>query len=293
MTPIEESEILFIVNPNSGRRSFKRIVRSLMQYDVAVEVTLDPDHLKKIVQRDMDKYKAFVAVGGDGTVHHLINLIYDSDKILGILPAGSGNGFSNELGFGKNIDMLIHKLKAGRWIDVDLLLVNNSVCANVFGLGFDGQVAHLFQDLSGRGFLRYVKTVLQCIRSFRPFHAVVESDRRYSGDFTMIVAANTRQYGNNAIIAPKAVPWDGKYDLILIKKVPLTYIPEFVLRMFAGQLKPSKYIEYIQTDGRTRIRAAFNLYHLDGEPHVCDGGVDISIFSKKVRIASAIDALSM
>jgi diacylglycerol kinase family enzyme len=285
MHPIKESEILFIVNPNSGRGAYKKIVPILEEYDVGIEISRDLQALTKILQRDLSRYRACVAVGGDGTVHHLIDGIKDADVVVGVLPTGSGNGFARELGFVRNVRTLINKLQDGKWIDIDLLYVNGKVCANVFGLGFDGQVAHVFQGISGRGFWSYVFAVWRAFRHFSPFEATVRSEKEYSGVYTMIVAANTRQYGNHAIIAAKALPDDGKYDLLLIKKIPTILVPVFILKMFTGRLGRSRYVEYIQTAQKTVIRSGFRYCHIDGEPAQCGDNIEIAIFRKRVRVA--------
>jgi sphingosine kinase len=53
------------------------------------------DGMNFVLNLDIDKYSAIVAVGGDGTIHEVVNGILrrtDKKKLpLAILPNGSGN----------------------------------------------------------------------------------------------------------------------------------------------------------------------------------------------------------
>jgi diacylglycerol kinase family enzyme len=61
----------------------------------------------------------------------------------------------------------------------------------------------------------------------------------------MVNIANTRQFGNNAYIAPHASKSDGLVDMVLGKKFPFFYSMLFAFRMFTKKLKQDDYITYL------------------------------------------------
>ncbi len=100
----------------------------------------------------------------------------------------------------------------------------------------------------------------------------------------MITIANTRQFGNNAFIAPNAKPNDGKMDLVLVKAFPFYLYPYFVLHLFFRRLKKSKHIEYIQTDKSFTLKTDIQEFHLDGEPILLKDDIHITLERKALKI---------
>ena len=97
-----------------------------------------------------------------------------------------------------------------------------NLCLNVAGIGLDSFVAHSFNELKLRGFLPYVWLTLKTFLQLRPFHVTIrcEGEIIVNEKLFVLTIANTRQFGNNAFIAPEARPNDGKLDLVLIKPFP-------------------------------------------------------------------------
>jgi len=288
MPAIEKKEILFIINPNSGNKKASKLIQKIHSIDSDIEavVTRNLEELENIFRINIEKFTAFILVGGDGSVNEAIKyLINRNDKILGVFPAGSGNGFARELGFKKNIQTLIEDVKKGETLFVDILSVNNKNCINVAGLGFDSFVAHQFQKSKSRGFKNYIVSTLKSITTFRPFYAeIIIDSMKLKGEFQMITIANTRQFGNNAIISPQSIPNDGIFELVLVKQFPFYLYPKFVIKMFRGTLKDSKYISYFKVKKQVEITSTFNKYHIDGEPKVFDENLSVQLLTSKLRV---------
>lgn len=263
-------EILFIINPNSGKQNANKVAERIKQYDanLAYIVTRDTDAVEALFKNLDKKYKAVVIVGGDGTINSsLPYFLAHPSLVLAVLPNGSGNGFARDLGFDWNLDQLMTSFRKGEVVDLDLLEINGDLAINVSGLGIDSYVAYHFQKSKRRGLSNYVLATARAMLQFRDFEAEIRTQEgEYKGKYRMIAVANTSQFGNNAKIAPIAKPYGGKYVLALVKPFPAWKYPAFIIKMFTGKLKTSKYIQYLILDEKAEISWANTKYHLDGEP---------------------------
>lgn len=288
MTPIDKSEILFIINPNSGGRNPSKIIRYLKNNEPSITflVTKSVKEVEDLFAGDTEKIKVIVVVGGDGTVNEVVKHLYKKSSIaLAILPAGSGNGFAKELNFSTNIKLLINNILRGEFVYVDLLEVDNHICINVAGLGFDSFVAHNFHKMKHRGLKSYIATIVKSVFIFKPFDVkIVTSNNEICGRFQMISIANTRQFGNNAIISPSSKPNDGIFEIVMVKPFPFYYYPIFITRLFLGNLKNSKYIKYAPENNPVAISSDFNKYHVDGDPYIFTGEMKIRMLDVKIKV---------
>ena len=288
MKPITHSDILFIINPNSGRRRYRHLVKQIREIDPGLTclITDRRESVKDLFERIIDRYTVFILVGGDGTVHTAARYLCNrDDKILGVVPNGSGNGFAYELGFSRNIRSLIEDIYAGQTIRLDVTEINGLECINLAGVGFDGYIAHRFSEGKTRGFFTYAWISIRSVFRFRPLSATIRADGLvYSGRFMMICLANNKQFGNYAFIAPMARPDDSILDIVMIRPFPAWYYPAFVLNMFLGRLKDSRYVKYVQTGTGVVIEADSSDYHIDGEPVTLTGPVRVVIGNKFLRV---------
>ena len=92
--------MLFIVNPISGKGRKSRIITYLLKKGYKVVCTEYAGHAEKIAREAYEKI--IVAVGGDGTVNEVARGILGSDKALGIIPCGSGDGLALHLGISRH-----------------------------------------------------------------------------------------------------------------------------------------------------------------------------------------------
>ncbi|MEA2041884.1 MAG: diacylglycerol kinase family protein [Bacteroidota bacterium] len=282
-------DIVFIINPNSGKQIAEKIFSKIKNSypEIEVLITKDEQDFNRFMNENMEVYTVFILSGGDGTVSIGADFLSGrTDKILAIYPTGSGNGFAREFGFTKNTQRLISAALKGNYTATDILRVNTKDCTNICGIGFDSQVAHDFSKYKSRGFFSYVKAVVKVGLKFNPFSAEIafEDQKISRDDFMMITIANTRQFGNNAIIAPHAKPNDRQLDIVMIRRMnPLRY-PLLALRLMTGLIKENKHIKFIQTGAEITIRSEFKLIHTDGEPGTFEKDVKISVPDKKINI---------
>ncbi len=276
----------FIINPFSAKKNYQPFVDELHKkvdnplYLISQSLE-DTDEFIRRVWNDVD---VFVAVGGDGTISAVAQKLINTNKILAVFPAGSGNGFSNETNFNKNISRLLKKIEAKKCREIDTFMVNEHFSINVSGTGFDGKVVKEFEK-TNRGFKNYIKVSIQTFFKYKPIKIkfLEENYKQYNGKYLMLNIANTRQFGNNAYIAPMASKSDGLVDLVLVKKFPLKYSPFFAFRMFTKRLKDDDYVTYLPVS-EMEFKVNTKTWHIDGEFKKIKSPIHIKVLPKSLRI---------
>jgi diacylglycerol kinase (ATP) len=127
-----------------------------------------------------------------------------------------------------------------------------------------------------------MKTFLQ----LRPFHVTIrcEGEIIVNEELFVLTIANTRQFGNNAFIAPEARPNDGKLDLVLIRPFPKVLGTLFIIRLFTKRINKSKYVRHITTEKEIVIETNENRFHIDGEPLTINGKVVVKIKKEVLKV---------
>lgn len=284
-----KKKALIILNPTSGIPPVNFLVSKeldLRKHEISYSKSLSVADTESLIKENLDNYDVFIAAGGDGTVHTVASKLVGSDKILGVLPLGSGNGFAKEFGFSLNIRSLISNIKRGDTVDIDVIEVNEKLCLNVAGIGLDSFVAHSFSNLKLRGFLPYMALTFKTFLQLRPFHVTIKSEGEVivNEKLFVLTIANTRQFGNNAFIAPLALPNDGKIDIVLIKPFPKILGSLFIIRLFTKRINKSKYVRHIQTDKEIVIETDETRFHIDGEPLKISGKVVVKIKKETLKV---------
>jgi YegS/Rv2252/BmrU family lipid kinase len=280
---------LFVLNPSSGVPPLNFIVSKeleLRKKQLSFCKTMNKEDTGSLIKQNFTKYEVFVAAGGDGTVHTVAEQLVGSNKILGVLPLGSGNGFAKEFGFKMNVRSLLSDIKRANSMDIDVIEINDKLCLNVAGIGLDSFVAHSFNNLKLRGFLPYVWLTFKTFLLLRPFHATIKCDGEeiISEKLFVLTIANTRQFGNNAYIAPEARPNDGMIELVLIKPFPKILGSLFIIRLFTKKINKSKYVRHIKTDKEIVIETDETRFHIDGEPLEISGKIVIRIKKEVLKV---------
>jgi diacylglycerol kinase (ATP) len=255
--------------------------------------TVYPTHAVELArQAGLEGYDMVVAVGGDGTVHEVINGLMqvpaEQRPMLGIVPVGSGNDFAHATGVPLKADhALLHALKAEpKSVDIGLLRDERGreeYWNNTLGIGFDTVVtlrSHKLPLL--RGFVMYFTAVVQTIiLNFTPAHFKIQTDHEtWEDDTLMLVVCNGPREGGGFLLAPEAKIDDGSFDYASVRKIsrPMMFrlLPEVMkgthgrfacVRMGALtriKLESDKPL-YIHTDGEIFTDFASNLRALEVE----------------------------
>lgn len=194
--------------------------------------TVYPTHASELAyQAGEQGYDMVIAIGGDGTVHEVINGLMKVPErkrpIFGIVPVGSGNDFAHAINLPAKADIaLAHALK-GEPQPVDLGVFTDEhgrkeYFDNTVGIGFDAVVTIRSHRLPVvRGFLMYLTAVIQTIiLNFNPAQLHVETDSEtWDLPTLMLTLCNGPREGGGFMVAPQASNTDGLLEYASIRKV--------------------------------------------------------------------------
>ena len=158
--------MLCIVNPISGNGRKAKIISLLEKSGLNVVPTEYPGHAEVLARETSER--VVVAVGGDGTVNEVARGLIGTDKILGIIPCGSGDGLALDLNISRNPRQALQTLLDGNTVSMDAASVNGKYFFSVCGVGFDAQVSKMFADSGTRGLCNYVWQAIKLWHSFSP-----------------------------------------------------------------------------------------------------------------------------
>ena len=230
---LQMDRFIAIVNPAAGGgRSAKLAgpaLARLRENGIKIDViaTSGSGHAAQLAREAYDQgYRHFLAVGGDGTAHEILNGIFagrlPAERIaLGFLPLGTGNSFLRDFAQdGEKASALA--LSEGRKRPVDLLRLTHAAgevySFNLLSVGFTADVAALtnraFKPLGHLGYLLGVFVRVAQLRR-RSFALRCDNDQEWDERRSLFLTFNNSKYtGGTMLIAPHADPADGLIEFV-------------------------------------------------------------------------------
>ena len=269
-----KTNILFIINPISGGRGKLAIPDFIDKYidkdkfNPNFVFTAYIGHAAELAEEAATKnFDVIVAAGGDGTINEVATKVLKHNKVLGILPLGSGNGLARFLKIPKNIRYalsIINKLKIDH---IDTAEFNGKCFFNLAGIGFDAHLSAVFSKDKKRGLSGYVKLGFQEMFNYKAQNYLINVDgKTYKRKAFAISIANSSQYGNDVYIAPNASVKDGLLDVCIIKPFSILKLPILSYVMLRGTAETSDMVDIIKGRHIYITRETEGAVHVDGEP---------------------------
>lgn len=271
--------IVFIVNPKAGTNMQKHFRDSVDQYlnhkkfEYGIWETEQEGHAAILAEKAIaEGYEIVVAVGGDGSINEVASSLVGKEAILGIIPAGSGNGLAMHLGYGRDIDEAIKKLNTAEVRTIDCGAMNGRPFINIAGVGFDGLVSNLMKGSHWRGFLPYFLKSVEAGLSYTPRECRIELDDKVLNFKCFAISiANGPMYGYNFQIAPDARIDDGLFEVVILKDAPLWQYFAAVPSMLNSKIYDAEFVEHYASRRVIISAEGENHVHLDGEGMVVEG----------------------
>ena len=237
-----KKKILIIINPYSGIGKHEQAEQAAREYldtslfEYKIISTETPEQAYEYSKEAVENaYDVVATAGGDGSIHQVGKALIGSNTLLGIIPAGSGNGLALHLKIPKKFSeavKVINRLNT-RTIDTavvtpDSLSGKSEIFVATAGVGFDAHIANEFSKFGRRGIISYIRVSLREYLRYKvkeyeldiPVGMENGDDKTIIRKAFFIAIANSSQYGNNAEVAPKATIDDGYVNISILKKFP-------------------------------------------------------------------------
>lgn len=271
MPPTPNSEILFIINPASGagkKINWQEIVRNYfkqLSYHIHFFILSGENDGSSI--RDCIKKtgpQKVVAVGGDGTVTLVAQELLNFSIPLAIIPAGSANGMATELKIPPNPKEALDIIVNGIEQKCDLIKINeDQICIHLSDLGLNARIIKYYDKSAIHGIWGYARMLIKILIEGKPVnsHIITDTfDKKIPA--YMIVIANAARYGTQAVINPQGLIDDGKFELVIVRKISMI---EFLKMFISSKPFNPKKVEIFQTTKAKITTKRRTHFQIDGE----------------------------
>ncbi len=245
-------------------------VRADKEYEILK--TTRPGHAKELAESitsDGGEH-TIVAMGGDGTLHEILNGFRDFGKCaLGLITLGTGNDFASCAHIPRDPTKAAEIIAYGKPRKIDFIELENGLRSiNAVGTGLDVEVLRYAYGGKRRGKSKYFFALLKALKTFKGREYTVICDGREFSSYGFIAAAgNGRQIGGGIKLFPSADISDGKMNVICVDFLSRAKMAGAFLKLMRGRpdkIKGARYMTAqeceIRQNGSYTLQAEGELY---------------------------------
>ena len=287
-----------IVNPHGGVKSGLKILEMVKPFfeeadaDLNIIETEYAGHARDIASEvPLDGFTGLCAIGGDGTMHEMVNGMMtrkDGMRIpIGLITGGTGNSFMHDLDCLDPVEA-VQRILTNRTRKIDLFKAeaagNLYFGFNIVGWGMPTDINLLAEKMRWLGEQRYnIASILEVLK-FKTRLARIEIDgRNIVADFGFVIGCNTMYTGKGMKMAPLARLDDGLLDLLIVRKAGRIKLLRMFPKIFSGKHIADPIVEYRQVRKFSIYPEEQSTLNIDGEM-LGSTPVKVEILSKEIEV---------
>lgn len=268
------------INPFGGSKDGLEILTKVLPIfeeagaEVEVKETRYSGHARNMANTlNFEGYDGFCVVGGDGTMHEVINGMLsrkDGKKIpIGLITAGTGNSFMRDMDCLDPMEAA-RRIVSGKKIKIDVAKVDAAgeiiYGFNLVGWGLPTEINIMAEKLRWLGGQRYnIASIIEVLRNTRRLAKIKIDGQTIAGDYGFILGCNTIHVGNAMKMAPLAQIDDGLIDLLIVRKAGRLKLLTLFTKIFNGGHVGDPVVQYHQAKEFSVIPLEDHILNIDGE----------------------------
>ncbi|MDE1205482.1 diacylglycerol/lipid kinase family protein [Tenacibaculum larymnensis] len=293
-----------IVNPVAGNGKFNKywsdIQQELKFNNITYEYTKTEysNHEKLIVQQAIKKgYNKIISVGGDGTLHHVINGIMSQNTInskeitVAVIPLGTGNDWIKTYNIPKNIKASVNLIKQENTVFQDIgyleLANTTSYFNNVAGIGYDGYVVNKLNKLKRFGPIAYLLSGIAGLLLYKKTTFKIAINNKIIETKCLMTLFGICKYSAGGMqLTDFKDSNNGLFDITIAKNLSFLDLLFSIKKLYNGKILQHKKVETHVTNSlliTPQNKNDLSYIQADGEL-IGKGEVKVSIIKSAIRI---------
>lgn len=234
--------------------------------------------------------KVIVAAGGDGTISTVATHVYRSGKIFGVLPLGTLNNFSKDLGIPQELADAVKVIAEGHVTEVDLAEVNGRVFLNNSSIGLYPSIVRKRQQQQIRlGYGKWRAALWATLRIFRVARFLkvrIEIDGESFLRKTPFVFVGNNEYEMDLYNIGRRLNMDsGKLSIYFLHRGGRWGVIVLLFRTLTGSVRQWREFEQVLTESVTiQSRRKSMSVAFDGEIAMMEMPLKYKTLPKALRV---------
>jgi diacylglycerol kinase (ATP) len=279
---VKTEEIAVLANPHAGRGRHRDLVSGVVRqlaktgHPVRTLTATSSAEAEEVCRAAVaGGALAIVAIGGDGTVHRVLQAVAGTSVALGVVPAGTGNDFAAGTGVPQTVSEAAEAISAAlrdkRDHRIDLARIESAGAPDrwfgaVLAAGIDALVNERANRMRWpRGPLRYdLAIAMELVRPRPRVYELLLDDADHGFEGTLVAVGNCASYGGGMRILPDADPTDGFLDVVIAEPLGRAALIRLKPRMRRGTHVTDPRVTVFRAR-RVRLRSEGVIGYADGE----------------------------
>ncbi|KAL4382294.1 hypothetical protein HN51_005912 [Arachis hypogaea] len=305
-----QRDLVFIVNPRGCNGKTGRQWRKILPYlqsrlgkecNILESITSGPCHAIDITREAIrEGADAVVAVGGDGTLHEVVNGFFWAGKpvtsqmkdsthstALGLIPLGTGSDFARTLHWKDDPREAIERVARGLRSRIDIGVIGGESCENhyfinVADIHLSAKAGFYASRYKSFGKLCYVLGALHAFMGHQNQDLRIkfnEGEWETWPQVTTVCIGNAKYFGGGMKITPNATPYSGNLEVVIVQNFKWH---DFILKL--QKLYNGTHLSLENISARSALSIELEDISGNGGIHIQSDGEHLGFLPKKISV---------
>ncbi len=285
---------LLIYNGNAGQKKKNKLLGEIIPIlsneidNLTIAKTKKVNHAEEIAYEKGKEYDVVISLGGDGTLHEVINGIarLKNPPIVAILPSGTCNDFARSLNIPLNLKDASNTILKGNVSEIDIGKVNNRYFTNFVGTGLITDISENVnsntKNIMGR--ISYYTSTIKSMSEKDDFEFILHTENNKLKDKAgMVVILNGNHVGSTLVPVKNISMTDGMFDIFIVYNAGFSLLIKYLTQKenFEENITENE-IKHIKANEIKLETKNEMMIDTDGEVYL-NTPVNVDVENKKIK----------